>query len=136
MKRQPTTCGSSPWQQVERPLAWRGVAPVWPIWFMWVRKGRTGSPSPPWSTSDLLLPRDAPECAQEAEDQFAGLGGMDLAVGLFLGPACAGDEEHFGVGADGLRVLGRGAESADGGADVRGVRRRPARLGCAGLRRR
>ena len=54
---------------------------------------------------------------QEAENEFAGFGGVDLAVGLFLGPACAGDEEQFGVGADGLLVLRGGAEAADGGAE-------------------
>ena len=35
MNRQPTTCGSSPWQQVASPFGWRGVAPVWPTWFRW-----------------------------------------------------------------------------------------------------
>jgi hypothetical protein len=54
--------------------------------------------------------------AQEAEDQFAGLGGVNLAVGLLLGPAGAGDEQQLGVGADGLRVLRRRAEAADRGA--------------------
>ena len=38
MKRQPTTWGSSPWQHVDKPLGWRGVAPVWPTWFRWVMK--------------------------------------------------------------------------------------------------
>ncbi len=46
--------------------------------------------------------------AQEAEDQFAGFGGMDLAVGLLFCPAGAGDEEKFGIGADGLLRLARG----------------------------
>ena len=41
MKRQPTTCGSSPWQQVESPLRCLGVDPVWPTWFMWVMKEMT-----------------------------------------------------------------------------------------------
>src|ERR1017187_1936033 len=58
-KRQPTTCGSSPWQQVDRPLGCRGVAPVWPIWFRCVMNGRTASPSPLESTSDLLPPSEA-----------------------------------------------------------------------------
>ena len=85
-------------------LGWRGVEPVCPIWFMWVRKGSTGSPSPPWSTSDLLLPSDAPASAQEAENQLASFGDMHLAVGLLFGPSGAGDKEHLGVGTDGLRV--------------------------------
>ena len=55
----------------------------------------------------------AERCAgrvQEAENQLARLGDVDLAVGLFLGPAGAGDKKHFRVGANRLRVLlpGRG----------------------------
>ena len=50
----------------------------------------------------------AQRCAggmEEAEDEIGGFGGMGLAVGLFLGPAGAGDKEEFGIGTDGLRVL-------------------------------
>ena len=54
--------------------------------------------------------------AQEAEDEVGGFGDVDLAVGLLLGPASAGDEEEFGVGADGLLVLLRRADAGDGGA--------------------
>ena len=82
----------------------------------WVRKGRTEFPSPPWSTKDLQLPSDAPVWREEAEDEFGGFGDVGLAVGLFLGPACAGDEEHFGVGADGLFVLLWSADAGDGGS--------------------
>ena len=45
--------------------------------------------------------------AQEAENQFAGFGDVDLAVGLLFCPAGAGDEEQLGVGADGLLRLAR-----------------------------
>ena len=69
----------------------------------------------------MLLPSDAPVDAQEAENQLAGLGGVNLAVGLFLGPAGPGDEEHLGVRADRLRTLCRSAEAADGGANLRKV---------------
>jgi hypothetical protein len=41
---------------------------------------------------------------------------VNLAVGLFFGPACAGYEEELGVGADGLGSLLRSAEAGDGGA--------------------
>ncbi len=105
MKRQPTTCGSSPWQQVERPLAWRGVAPVWPIWFRCVRKGRTELAFAALVDQRFAAAQRCAGGAQEAENQLAGLGDVDLAVGLLLGPAGAGDEEQLRVGADGLRVL-------------------------------
>ena len=49
----------------------------------------------------------AERCAggiDEAEDEAGGFSGVGLAVRLFAGPAGAGDEEKFGVGADGLRA--------------------------------
>ena len=94
MKRQPTTCGSSPWQQVESPLGWRGVAPVWPTWFMWVMKFSTAWFSPLWSTSDLLLPSEASADAQEAKNQCLRFGGMSLSIGLLLRPSRAGHEQQ------------------------------------------
>ena len=60
--------------------------------------------------------------AQEAEDQVCRFGDVDLAVGLFFGPAGAGYEEQLGVGADGLLILRGGADAGDGGALRRGVR--------------
>ena len=62
----------------------------------------------------------AERCAgsmKEAEDEIAGFGGVDLAVGLFLCPTCAGNKKEFGVWADGLLILLRFPEAADGGAD-------------------
>jgi hypothetical protein len=56
-------------------------------------------------------------CVEEAKDEVAGFCGMGLAVGLFLGPACAGNEEKFGVGADGLLVVPGFAEASDRGAE-------------------
>ena len=41
---------------------------------------------------------------------------MNLAIGLLLRPSGASDEQEFGIGADGLRILRRSAESADDGA--------------------
>ena len=41
---------------------WRGVEPVCPTWFICVRKGSTGCPSPPWSTSDFELPSERRSC--------------------------------------------------------------------------
>ena len=41
---------------------------------------------------------------------------MYLAVGLLFGPAGSGDEEHLGVGADGLLILLWRADPRDGGA--------------------
>ncbi len=41
---------------------------------------------------------------------------MDLAIGLFFCPACAGYEEKFGIGTDGLRALRGSAKAGDGGA--------------------
>ena len=55
--------------------------------------------------------------AEEAEDEVGGFGDVSLAVGLLLGPAGSGDEEHFGVGSDGLFILFRGADAGDGGAE-------------------
>jgi hypothetical protein len=57
--------------------------------------------------------------AQEAENQFARFGSVNLAVGLLLGPACAGNEEQLRVGTNGLLVLLRRAEAADRGAQRR-----------------
>ena len=90
---------------MERPLAWRGVEPVWPIWFRCVRKGRTEFALAALVDQRFAAAQRCAGRAQEAENQLAGFGGMDLAVGLLLGPAGAGDEEHLRVGADGLRVL-------------------------------
>ena len=42
--------------------------------------------------------------AQEPEDQLLRLGRVDRAVGLLLGPARAGHEQHLGVRPDGLLV--------------------------------
>ena len=53
--------------------------------------------------------------ADEAEDQIGGFIGVDGAVGLFLGPSGAGDEEEAGVGADGLFAGFRGDIAFVGG---------------------
>ena len=42
--------------------------------------------------------------AQEAEDQFAGFSGVNLSVGLFLGPSRAGDKQKLRVRPDRLRA--------------------------------
>ena len=36
----------APWQQVARPLGWRGVEPVWPTWLRWLMNDSTACPSP------------------------------------------------------------------------------------------
>ena len=118
MKRQPTACGSSPWQQVERPLGCRGVDPVWPIWFMCVMKRRTGSPSPLRSTSDLLPPSEA--FAARRKPRISARprrrAGRHRAV---LGPPGAGDKQQFGVRTDRLLARLSGLRAYDGGAGRR-----------------
>ncbi len=64
----------------------------------------------------MLLPSDAPERAQEAEDELACLLDVHFAVGLFLGPSGAGDEEELGVGTNRLFVLFRCANASHLGA--------------------
>ena len=116
MKRQPTVCGSSPWQHVESPLGCRGVAPVWPTWLRWERNDNTACPSPLWSTSDLLLPSEARLSLEKTANQFFRLRRVCLAVGLFLGPTGAGHEQQLRVGPDGLGLGGRFTHADDGGA--------------------
>jgi len=53
---------------------------------------------------------------KEIADKIFGFRHVGLAVGLFLGPACAGDEEEIGVGPDRLGVGGECANAGDGGA--------------------
>jgi len=54
--------------------------------------------------------------AEEIENEGCGLGGMNLPVGLFFGPAGAGDEKELGIGANGLTALHGAANAGDRGA--------------------
>jgi len=107
MKRQPTTCGPSPWQQVESPLAWRRRRSSLPNLVHVRQKGSTdcSSPGPSafWSASDLLLPNDAPLRRRNAKNQFSGLGHMDLPVGLLLSSRPR-DKEQPRVSGDRLSI--------------------------------
>ena len=133
-KRQPTTWGSSPWQQVESPLGWRGVEPVWPIWFRCVMKRQDRLAFAAEIDQGLAAAERGFRGVEEAEDQGFGFGSVDRSVGLFFGPAGAGDEEEFGVGTDGLLVGLRRALAGHGGAgggrgDRDEIRRRLRRKG-------
>ena len=58
-------------------------------------------------------------CGAGSRESGRRLRRRDLSVGLLLGPSCAGDKEHFGIGPNGLLILFRGADAGDGGAERR-----------------
>ena len=60
--------------------------------------------------------------AQEIQNESFGLLRMDLAIGLFFGPASAGNEEQIRVGTNRLRIGLWSANASDGGAP--GLRRK------------
>ncbi len=92
MNRQPTTCGSSPWQHVDKPLAWRGVARSGRLADL-IHVGQEGK----HGLSVVALIDERFAAAQrstggieEAENERTGLSCVHLSIGLLLGPSRAG----------------------------------------------
>ena len=98
MKRQPTTWGSSPWQQVERPFRMAGRRTCLTNLIHVSHEMKDGLIFAALIDERFAATEGGAGFAQEIQDESFGLLRMDLAIGLFFGQPAPATKRRFESG--------------------------------------